>query len=1007
MSGTIGARIARHGRGIALAIALVVAAGALAFSRLPRGLYPELSFPRIGVVATLPDAATEVVQLNVTRPIEEALATVLGVTRVRSKTIRGAAELSVMFEPDTDMVTALQLVQGKLAELRADLPAGSRVEAERITPTSFPILILNVDGNVPPAELRDLALYQVRPALSRVPGVGPVTVTAGDEREIEVEVDPAKAEAAGLSVDEIGRRLAASNRFITVGRLDRAYRRYAIVLDGQADVQAQLGDFVVGGTESAPVRLADVAKIEEGHADPQMIVRSPHGPAAAVNVARRIGGDVITLDAALEAEVARLRKSLPPGVSITPVYEQANLISDATSAVRDAILVGIALSVLVLLLFLRSLRATLVAALAVPSSLVAACAVIALFHGSLNLMSLGGMAIAVGLVIDDAVVVVEAIHRELSSGAPPRLAAEAGVTLLAGPVLSSTLTTVVVFAPLAFLSGVVGTFFAALALALAAAVIAALVIALTVIPLLSAWLLRPLHQARPERLAPRYAGLLERALAHRLIVLVIAAALLAGGAVIATRLETGFIPELDEGSYIFDYYAPIGTSLAETDQLASQLDDILRADPDVATFTRRLGTELGPKRATETSRGDIMVRLKPHHRPIEQIMEDQRRLASARVPALRIELAQLLQDMLGDLEGNPDPIELKLFGSDEAELRKQAKRVAGAIRTAPGLTDLFDGQVACSPERMVRLDPVKAGRTGLTTDEIAAQMSAALLGAETTPLPEHDRLVPVRVRWPDGARYGEHALERVRIRTARGAWVPLSELGTVSDDCAPSEITRENLRLMVPVTARLEGTDLGTAMSEVQKRLATITLPPGYTIEIGGQRLSQKQAFHSLALALAAAVALVLLVLVFQFDGFAAPAAILCAAPLALAGGVIALWASGTALNVSSLLGAILLIGLVVKNGILLLHRAALRQEEGEPLDEALADAGRIRLRPILMTTLCTLVGLLPLALGLGAGAEMHKPLAIAVLGGLVLSTPATLFVVPAIYSLLHRRVHR
>lgn len=999
----VGAWVGRHGRGVALLMALAVIAGAIGYAQLPRGLYPELSFPRIAVVATLPDATSEVVLRNVTRPLEEALMPILGVRRVRSKTIRGATEISVLFDPDSEMVTSLQLVQARLAEVRGELPAEVSVVAERITPTSFPVYTINVDGNVPPSQLRDLALYQVRPALSRVPGVGPITVTAGFEREVQVIVDPARAEAAGLTLDEIGRRLTEANKFITVGRLDRAYRRYAVVLRGNAFTATQLGDFVVGGTDRAPVRLADVARVEEGSVDPRLVVRSPRGPTAVVNVARRIGGDVTSLDSALDAELQRLRKEMPPGVTLTPVYQQAPLIADATAAVRDAILVGALLSALVIFVFLRDPRATLLAAITIPASLLCACAVLLVFHGSLNLMSLGGMAIAVGLVIDDAVVVVEAIHRELAAGRSPKEAAEVGVSRLAGPVFSSTITTVVVFAPLAFLSGVVGTFFAALSLALAAAVVASLLLALTVVPLVAARLGSAATELREERLAQRYGSWLARAL-HRPASVAVAAALVVAGGVVAGRwVESGFLPELDEGAYVFDYFTPIGTSLDEADRLARQIDDILRADEDVATFTRRLGAELGPPRATETSRGDIMVRLKPHHRPIEEIMEDQRRIVAARLPGVRIELIQLLGDMLGDLEGNPEPIELKLFGSDEAELRHQAAGVTARIKDLPGLVDLFDGQVACSPERVVRIDPVKAGRAGLSTQAISDQMSAALLGAESTPLPEQDRLVPVRVRWPDTARFDEHALERVRIKTAAGGFIPLVELARVEDSCSPSEINRENLRLMVPVTARLEGRDLGSAVADVQKQLASLTLPPGYSIEIGGQRLSQEESFRSLGLAICAALALVLVVLVFQFGSFGAAAAILAALPLALAGGLLALVATRTPLNVSSLLGGILLVGLVVKNGILLLHRARQREAAGEPVADALVDAARLRLRPILMTTLCTLFALVPLALGLGAGAEMHRPLAVAVLGGLSLSTVGTLFVVPALYALFRR----
>jgi multidrug efflux pump subunit AcrB len=552
---------------------------------------------------------------------------------------------------------------------------------------------------------------------------------------------------------------------------------------------------------------------------------------------------------------------------------------------------------------------------------------------------------------------------------------------------------------------VVGAFFAALSVALAAAVILSLVIALTVIPMLASALLKPTHAATDDRLAARYVPLLRKGLQRRRAVLGVSLVLVALGAAAASRVESGFIPELDEGAFVLDFFTPLGTSLDEADRLTAQIDEILKADPDIETFSRRLGAELGPPAATEASRGDYIVRLKQKGRdPIQDIMERLRKQLAARVPGVRIELIQVLQDMLGDLEGNPDPIEVKVFGADEPELRRQAKRVADAVKDIPGMVDLFDGQVACSPVRLVKVDALAAGRLGLTADAVATQLKAALIGVEATPLPEGDRLLPVRVRWNDRSRFDPGVLARVRLRTPAGTLVPLVGVASFDDRCSSSEITRENLRLMVAVTARLEGTDLGSAVSQVEQRVGKLELPRGYSIEIGGQRLSQQRAFVALAEALGAAVALVLLVLVFQFGRFAAPLAILAATPIALAGGLAALWVTGTPLNVSSLLGAILLVGLVVKNGILLLHRAEERRAEGLGLDDALADAGAVRLRPILMTTLCTLVGLVPLALGLGAGAEMHRPLAVAVIGGLVLSTPATLFVVPALYAWWARR---
>ncbi|MGZ3443219.1 MAG: efflux RND transporter permease subunit, partial [Polyangia bacterium] len=565
---------------------------------------------------------------------------------------------------------------------------------------------------------------------------------------------------------------------------------------------------------------------------------------------------VVALDAGLSAALEKLRKEVPTGVVLSPVYEQATLIGAATAAVRDAILLGALLSAVVMLIFLRSPRATLVAALAIPSSLAAACAIVYATGGSLNLMSLGGLAIAVGLVIDDAVVVVEAIHRALAAGMSPRDAAAAGTSELAGPVISSTLTTVVVFAPLGFLSGVVGAFFAALSVALAAAVILSLVIALTVIPMLSALLLKPAAAHPQEPLVGRYVPLLRRALAHRRAVIVGSALVIGLGAFGATRIDSGFIPEMDEGSFVLDFFTPIGTSLAEADRLTKQIDGVLLHDDAVETFSRRLGAELGPPAATDSSRGDYIVRLKSGHRDrIDEVMERVRKQLASLVPGVRIELIQVLQDMLGDLEGNPEPIEIKLFGDDEAELRRQALRVAAAVKDLEGFRDLYNGQVPCSPERRIEIDPVAAGRVGLTTDAVASQLRADFLGSVAAPMPDHDRLVPVRVRWSDRARFDSGALDRVRLRTPAGTLVPLAGVAHIVDGCSSAEVTRENQRLMVRVTARLEGVDLGSAVQKVESRVGALKLPLGVSIEIGGQRLSQRRAFIALAEALGAAAA--------------------------------------------------------------------------------------------------------------------------------------------------------
>ena len=998
----IGARVRRHGVGIACLVMLAAIGGLWALPGLPRGLYPEVAFPRVVVVATLADATPAGMMANVTRPLEDALATVLGVARVRSRTIRGGVEISLQFAPDVDMPQALQLVLARLAEVRGDLPEATQLQAERLTPSSFPVYSLNVTGNVPSTTLRDVAVQQVRPALSRVPGVGPVTVSGGDVRAVIVAPDPVRLAAAHLDVPTLSERLRADNAIVVAGRVDRDHRRELVVVTGRAADLEEIGREIVGGTPEQPVRLSNVADILDGARDRVSLVTGPRGPAVAVNVARRIGGDAVSLDKAVDEVVERLRKQVPPGVVLEPVYRQATLIGAATGSVRDAILLGALLAVLVLLFFLRDLRATLVAALVLPVTLAATLAGMAIVGESLNLMSLGGMAIAIGLVIDDAVVVVEAIHRELERGASPIVAAERGVDLLAGPVVSSTLTTLVVFAPLGRLHGVAGRFFSSLSMTLGIAVLVSLILALTAVPLVaSAWLRASVKPVDKERatIGRAYRRVLERALVRRWPVIVAAVVLVGAGALAATRVGTGFLPELDEGSFVLDFHAPIGTALEETDRMAGKIDAALRATPEVSTFTRRIGVELGPPAATEMSRGDYLVALsRGRARSVDAIMDDLRERLEPTLPGVHIELIQVLQDMLGDLEGNPEPVEVKLFASDQPTAREAAAKAAAAIHDVPGLVDLFDGQVACAPELTVRVDALKAARAGLTAQAVADQVSGALLGLPSTTVPRGDRLIEVRVRLPDDVRKAPDALALLRMRTSTGSEVPIADVATIARECPPSELLRENGRLFVGVTARLSGRDLGGATSDVSDKIAAIDFGKGVDSEIGGQVLSQRASFRSLAEALALAVALVIIVMVFQFGALGPALAVLAGAPFALVGGLAALWLTGTPLNVSSFMGGILLIGLAVKNGILLLAEARREEAIGKSRREALGHAAETRLRPILMTTLCTMLGLVPLALGHGTGAELQRPLAIAVLGGLALSTITTLLIVPSFY---------
>lgn len=996
----------RHAPGITVAALALCLLGALSLRELPSGLYPEVAFPRLVVGVTLPGASAETLQLSVTRPVEEGLSTVLGVRRVRSRTIRGAAEISLWFEPTTDMDRALGLVNARLAEVRGSLPADTELVAERLSPSSFPIQTLAVSGSAPPAVLRDFALYTLRPRLAGLPGVGRVDVVGGDVREVEILVDPARLEGANLDLAKVATAVSDALRREPVGRLDVRYLQNLLVVSGPVEDLGAMAAVVVGGTPESPVRLGDIARIEEGHADRLSLTSADGRPAALVNVGRRPGADAVALAEAVHQELSTLGPVLPPGVTVRMAYDQAALISRAVAHVRDAVALGGLLTLVVVGLFLRSWKATLAAAAALPSTLLMTFAAMRLAHEGLNLMSLGGLAVAIGLVVDDAVVVVEAVYRRVAAGEERWAATAEALREIALPVTNSTLTTVVVFAPLSLLSGVSGQFFAALAFTLCAAVLLSLVVALTLTPLLCGALLRA-RGTHAEPSHPRYLRALRWTLRHPWPTL--GAALLATLAflLVAQGVGTGFLPELDEGAFVVDYFTPTGTSLVEADRLSRLVEDTVRGLPEVEVTARRLGAELGPPAATQPFRGDITVKLRtPRPRTSEEVISAARAQVEASTPGVRVEFVELLQDMLSDLEGNPDPVEVKLQGSNREALLAFAPQVAERLKDVPGLADLYSGVEGCVPELHLNVRPEALGRLGLSTKDVADQVRAALLGQTVASVPREGRLVDVRLRWTDAARFDSQVLGRLRVRGTAGESVPLTSVANVERRCTPSELLSDNLRPLVAVTGRLEERDLGSVTADVEARLKGLQPPPGVELRLGGQRDSQRESFDALVRVLVLATFGVLLVLTFHFRSLRLPLLILGAAPIALVAGVGVLRLVGEPLNVSSFMGCILLVGLVVKNGILLIDHAQAARAQGAAPHEAIERAANLRLRPILMTTLATLLGLVPLALGLGEGSELQRPLAVAVLGGLSLSTLAVLLVLPAAYVLLAKREH-
>ena len=1004
--------LAQQRRFIYLIVTLLSLAGVWAALRLPSAIYPELTFPRITIVATGSSLGARQVIFAITRPLEEAVSIVPGVERVKSRSIRGASEVNITFAERTDMDYALQLVRTRVEQIRGQLPAGLQLEIERLTPSLFPILSYNLEGG-DAATLFDIARYQIKPVLSRIPGVGRVDVQGTDVREVEVIADPSRLAAAGLTYEALATAIREGIAVEAVGRVARDYKQYLVISAMEAHTIDDVANIVVKGT----LRVRDLATVVPGTEDHVRIVAGDGRPAALISITRQIGGNSVAIADSVARATRALAAALPPGVHLKIVYDQAALVRDAVASVRDAMLIGAALAVIILLLFLRHIRITAISATAIPLTLAITVFLMRVLGQTFNLMTLGAMAIAIGLVIDDAVVITENIVRHVRTTADRTAAVRSAVQELVWPVTSSTLTTVVVFVPLGLLQGVPGQFFAALSLTLTTSVLVSLVLALTLIPLLAEQFLtsadaefeRPsgpatLAQrigATLDSLSDRYANALGAVLRHARLTMVLALLLIGAGAGVYSLVGTGFLPEMDEGAFIIDYFTPGGTALAETDRQLQLVERILTETPEVAGTARRTGAELGLF-ATEQNTGDIAVRLVApgrRDRTIYEIMDDVRGKVDGAVPRMRTEFIQILSDVLDDLSGAASPMEIKLFGADLEGLERYAAVLAPEVEKVEGLEDFFGGVAEPNAEMAMHVRTGAAARLGLSPQQVSASVSAAMLGVDAGEIRLDDRSVGIRVRAPDAVRFNAQGLGTFPVlapgsrRTA-----PLGTLADFQTADVRSAHLRENQQQMLALTAGVEGRALSEVIADVKAILVRHPVPDGIRLELGGRYASQQAAFGALLLVLALAAVSVLTVMVFQFRSFTEPFVILLAAPLSFVGALTVLLATGTALNVSSFMGLILLVGLIVKNGIILLDFTRHRMiEGGVDLETGIREAARVRLRPILMTTLCTLFGLMPLALGLGAGSELQKPLALAVIGGLALSTPITLFVVPVL----------
>jgi len=1032
--------IAQHSRPVIFLILTLGFLGAYLAFTIPVSVFPETNFPRVLIGVDNGVMPIDQMMVTITRPIEEAVNSVPGLLTVRSTTSRGSAEVDLYFRWDVDMFQTLQYVNAAISRVQAELPSTATIEAHRLTFAAFPILGYSLTSEtMPQTQLWEMATYDMKPRLNRLDGVSTVIVQGGQEPEFHITPDPSKLLTASVTVSDILDAVRRTNLIDSPGLLERNHELYLGLVNGQVHTPDQIAKTVIKSTATGvPVRIGDVSTVEAGVKPVYTVVTANGKPAVLLNISRQPDSNTVAVAKEVHDEIENIRKTLPPGVHIEPFYDQSLIVNDSIKSVRDAILLGLILASVILVVFLRDWGTSLVAGLVIPVTIMVTFIALKLMGETFDLMTLGGLAAAVGLVIDDAIVVVENIVLHRDAGQTRLEAIRRALKEITVPLFFSTITPIVVFIPLIVITGVTGVFFRALAVTMTVALLTSLALAVSWTPTLSQYFIKgqpakegvpehngDLNLALPEneetlqllaveekhlsgfflRVVNFHERWLRRALKRPRLLMIFSASLIVISYLCYNFSGSDLLPEMDEGGFVLDYIMPAGSSLAETNRVVGHVEQLLREVPEVESTSRRTGLQLGLAAVTEANTGDILVKLKSKRsRGIEDIIAEVRAEVKKQEPMLDVEFTQVLQDMIGDLTSAPEPIQIKLFSPDPKLLEEWAPKIADGIGKVDGVVDVLNGidNTISGPAVTFQVDPSVAARAGFTAEEIALDASAILEGEPApTPVILNDRAYTVRVRFPAVNRSSLEKMRDTLLVSSTGHTATLGALATLVENPGQTEIRRENLQRDVAVTARLEGRSLGSGIADVKKVVAGLHIPSSIRIEYGGTYEEQQRSFHDLALVLILAILLLFIVLLFEFGAFAAPVAILSSALLSTSGVFIALLITQTTFNISSFMGMIMVIGIVAKNGILLLDADQKMRAAGLSAEEAILQAGRRRLRPIVMTALATVAGMLPLAFAIGAGSQMLQPLAIAVIGGVLISMVLSLIITPAVHFYL------
>lgn len=998
---------------VTVLIVIIIMGGLFAYSKMQTSLFPEITFPKIKIIADAGQQPVKKMMITVTRELENAVKKVPDLKMIRSTTSRGSCEISAYMDWNTNIDISVQRIESKINEIRNILPPNINITVERMNPSILPIIGYSLESkNRSPIDMKLLALYTIKPFLSQVEGVSEIRVIGGKTKEYWLVLNLQKMSTLGITPNIIDTALLQTNFVTSNGYLSDYRLLYLTVTDASVTSKEQLQNIVISNNGKRIIQLKDIADVKIQEAKEYIKINANGREGILLAVIKQPNANLIELSDKMDAKINDLKKIIPKDVTIHPFYEQADFVKDSVKSVTDSLWIGLGLAIIVAIIFLRSFKASSVILITIPVTLFSTLICLLAIGQTLNIMTLGAIAAAIGLIIDDAIVVVEQIHRthEEHPEEPTNILITKAIRYLLPAMIGSSLSTIVIFLPFVLMSGVAGAYFKVMTNTMIITLICSFFITWIILPVLYLLFTRNAsvntlhknkklasHQVKPQR----WVGFFIK---RPYLSLVIIVALAYSIYYIYPKLETGFLPEMDEGSIVLDYSSPPGTSLEETDRMLREVEKILVKVPEVAAYSRRTGTQMGFF-ITEPNRGDYLIQLKKKRdKSTEEVISDIRKQVEATQPALRIDFGQVIGDMLGDLMTSVQPIEVKIFGNDQKQLQALSQQVASVVSKVNGTADVFDGIVIAGPSINMEPNNVILNQFGITPANLQFQLQTSLEGNIVGSVYDKEQLSNLRLVYPGNRNLSVNDVHKTMIFLPNGKLKPIDQLANIKINNGDAEIQREDLQSMGVVSARLEGRDLGSVIRDIQKNISSkIILPEGYTIVYGGAYAEQQQSFKELLIILITASLLVFGVILFLFKHFRVAFTILLIAVLGISGSYLGLYITNTPLNVGSYTGLIMIVGIIGENAIFTFLQFRESWRISKNVDEAIIYSISTRLRPKLMTALGAIIALLPIALGIGTGAQLHQPLAIAVIGGFIIAMPLLLIVLPSMIRLLFK----